>query len=298
MTRITSHGRDLAAYGFVTVGYGCVRFSWSATLQGLSDGEGKDRGALHRKCPRHRVQPLRGIPPRQVLDAGGYGDLDADTVRTMLDEVARLAEGPVAASFVDADRHPPVFDPDSPHHQRAGELAKSVQTVKTRTGGGSASPRRSAASPPPLRWHGAWSEMLLCANSSAGFLVGARPDDGQRALRRGQRAAKALGSKGSGTRLDGHHGVDRARRGLRCRRRPRKGDRPAGRHLAYRRGEAVHLGRRRRRHRGEHLPPGAGTARGCRPRHQGTQPVLRAELSLRSRNTRTRLSQWSFRDRT
>ena len=31
-----------------------------------------------------------------VFDSGGYGDLDVDTVRTMLDEVARLAEGPVA----------------------------------------------------------------------------------------------------------------------------------------------------------------------------------------------------------
>jgi len=39
-----------------------------------------------------------------VLASGGYGDLDVDTVRTMLDEVARLAEGPVAASFAAADQ--------------------------------------------------------------------------------------------------------------------------------------------------------------------------------------------------
>ena len=65
-----------------------------------------------------------------VLASGGYGDLDADTVRTMLDEVARLAEGPVAESFASADRNPPVFDPE--HHTISvpGELAKSVQAIK------------------------------------------------------------------------------------------------------------------------------------------------------------------------
>ena len=47
----------------------------------------------------------------EVLDGGGYGELDTDTARTMLDEVCRLAEGPIAASFADADRNPPVFDP-------------------------------------------------------------------------------------------------------------------------------------------------------------------------------------------
>ncbi|AHH19168.1 acyl-CoA dehydrogenase [Nocardia nova SH22a] len=47
----------------------------------------------------------------RVLDAGAFGDLDADTIRAMLAEAARLAEGPVAESFADADRHPPTFDP-------------------------------------------------------------------------------------------------------------------------------------------------------------------------------------------
>ncbi|MBY8861352.1 acyl-CoA dehydrogenase [Nocardia sp. CA2R105] len=46
----------------------------------------------------------------RVLDSGAFGDLDARTVRSMLEEAARLAEGPVAESFADADRHPPTFD--------------------------------------------------------------------------------------------------------------------------------------------------------------------------------------------
>ena len=46
-----------------------------------------------------------------VLDSGAYGDLDTATVREILREVARLSEGPIADSFVEADRNPPRFVP-------------------------------------------------------------------------------------------------------------------------------------------------------------------------------------------
>ncbi|MCC3330985.1 acyl-CoA dehydrogenase [Nocardia abscessus] len=46
-----------------------------------------------------------------LLDRGAFGALDSESVRTMLDEMRRMAEGPLGASFADADRHPPVFDP-------------------------------------------------------------------------------------------------------------------------------------------------------------------------------------------
>ena len=45
------------------------------------------------------------------LRRGEYSDLDADTAREMLTEISRLAEGPVAESFAEADRNPPTFDP-------------------------------------------------------------------------------------------------------------------------------------------------------------------------------------------
>ncbi|MBP1161861.1 alkylation response protein AidB-like acyl-CoA dehydrogenase [Rhodococcus sp. PvR044] len=47
------------------------------------------------------------------LSEGAWGDLDADTIRTMLSEVAKLAEGPLGEAFADADRNPPVFDPET-----------------------------------------------------------------------------------------------------------------------------------------------------------------------------------------
>jgi alkylation response protein AidB-like acyl-CoA dehydrogenase len=49
----------------------------------------------------------------QVLADEAFGDLDGESVRQMLSEAARLAEGPVAESFADGDRHPPTFDPDT-----------------------------------------------------------------------------------------------------------------------------------------------------------------------------------------
>uniref|UniRef100_UPI0024548DBB acyl-CoA dehydrogenase family protein n=1 Tax=Nocardia wallacei TaxID=480035 RepID=UPI0024548DBB len=48
-----------------------------------------------------------------ILDSGAFGDLDTATLRDMLGEVRRLAEGPLGASFADADRNPPVFDPQT-----------------------------------------------------------------------------------------------------------------------------------------------------------------------------------------
>jgi hypothetical protein len=45
------------------------------------------------------------------LGAGPFAEIDLDTARGLLEEVRRLAEGPLAASYVDADRNPPVFDP-------------------------------------------------------------------------------------------------------------------------------------------------------------------------------------------
>jgi len=50
-----------------------------------------------------RRQDLLGEPP--------YPDLDEQTARTILAELNTMAVGPLAASFTDADRNPPVFDP-------------------------------------------------------------------------------------------------------------------------------------------------------------------------------------------
>ena len=48
---------------------------------------------------------------QQVLGSGPYGEVDEDTARSILDEVERLATGPLAESLLASDRTPPVFDP-------------------------------------------------------------------------------------------------------------------------------------------------------------------------------------------
>jgi alkylation response protein AidB-like acyl-CoA dehydrogenase len=47
----------------------------------------------------------------KVLGQGPYGDIDIDTARSILAEVDRMAREDLAASYADADRNPPVFDP-------------------------------------------------------------------------------------------------------------------------------------------------------------------------------------------
>ena len=49
----------------------------------------------------------------KALGQGEFSDLDRDTAVEMLDEFARLCEGPIADSFVEGDRNPAVFDPET-----------------------------------------------------------------------------------------------------------------------------------------------------------------------------------------
>jgi alkylation response protein AidB-like acyl-CoA dehydrogenase len=65
----------------------------------------------------------------QVLGTAPFDDLDEDTARGMIAEVAKLAEGPLAESFADADRNPPVFDPDTNSVALPASLKKSWKTL-------------------------------------------------------------------------------------------------------------------------------------------------------------------------
>jgi alkylation response protein AidB-like acyl-CoA dehydrogenase len=66
----------------------------------------------------------------QLLGTAPFDDLDRDTARGMLREVAKLAEGPLAESFADADRNPPVFDPDTNSVQLPESLKKSWKALR------------------------------------------------------------------------------------------------------------------------------------------------------------------------
>jgi len=111
----------------------------------------------------------------ELLDSGSYGDLDTDTARTMLDEVARFAENVIAETFVEADRNPPTFDPTTHDITISPELAKTVRAAKDAQWWrvGIAESIGGTPAPAPLVW--ALQEMTVCANPSLTFLYGLGP---------------------------------------------------------------------------------------------------------------------------
>jgi alkylation response protein AidB-like acyl-CoA dehydrogenase len=155
-------------------GYGCVRFLPSETLRA---DDPSPNGPVKGDVLGHYIANVRDLEFNifEVLEVGAilgngqYSELDADTVRTILSEAARLAEGPVAESFAFADRNPPVFDPEAHTISVAPELAKTVQAIKDAEWWrlGLAEGIGGMPAPPPLAW--AVNEMLFCANPSASF---------------------------------------------------------------------------------------------------------------------------------
>ena len=65
----------------------------------------------------------------RVLGEGTFAELDEDTIREMLAEIVRIAEGPVADSFAESDRNPPVFDPDTHTVTLPAAFKKSVRAI-------------------------------------------------------------------------------------------------------------------------------------------------------------------------
>jgi alkylation response protein AidB-like acyl-CoA dehydrogenase len=64
---------------------------------------------------------------QDLFGVGPFGDVDEETARGILDEVNRLAEGPIAESYADADRNPPVFDPATHSVTMPESFRKSYQ---------------------------------------------------------------------------------------------------------------------------------------------------------------------------
>jgi alkylation response protein AidB-like acyl-CoA dehydrogenase len=115
------------------------------------------------------------LPLGAALDAGTYGDLDAETARSILDEVSKLAEGVVAETFAEADRNPPVFLPDEHRITVSEELAKTVRVVKEAEWWRLGLDERAGGTPAPAALVWATQEMLISANPSATFLYGLGP---------------------------------------------------------------------------------------------------------------------------
>jgi alkylation response protein AidB-like acyl-CoA dehydrogenase len=98
------------------------------------------------------------------LGQGPFSNLDKDSSRDILKEVERLCTNDLAASFVDGDRFPPVFDKETGSVTLPPSFIKSYETYHE--GGWDKFPLAEAlggvGAPPSLVW--AVSEMILGAN--------------------------------------------------------------------------------------------------------------------------------------
>src|ERR1700733_8972354 len=65
---------------------------------------------------------------QDLLGQAPYSELDEETVRGILGELAKMATGPLAESFADADRNPPVFDQATASVRIPESLRKSYRT--------------------------------------------------------------------------------------------------------------------------------------------------------------------------
>ncbi|MFL6143815.1 MAG: acyl-CoA dehydrogenase [Labedaea sp.] len=63
------------------------------------------------------------------LGKGVLAEADEDTARSILAELRKLAEGPLADSFVDGDRNPPVFDPKTHQVTLPDSFRKAYRTL-------------------------------------------------------------------------------------------------------------------------------------------------------------------------
>ncbi|GAA2580372.1 MULTISPECIES: acyl-CoA dehydrogenase [Streptomyces] len=100
----------------------------------------------------------------KVYGTGPFAEMDTDTAKSVLEELTRLSENELAESFTDADRNPPVFDPETSTAPVPASFKKSYQAFMDseywRLGlpeeiGGTTSPRS-------LIW--AYAELILGAN--------------------------------------------------------------------------------------------------------------------------------------
>ncbi|MFE4540804.1 acyl-CoA dehydrogenase [Streptomyces scopuliridis] len=100
----------------------------------------------------------------KLYGSGPFAEMDVETAKSILEEVTRLAETDLAESFAEADRNPPVFDPETSTAPVPAAFKKSYQAYMDseywRLGlpeeiGGTTSPRS-------LIW--AYAELLLGAN--------------------------------------------------------------------------------------------------------------------------------------
>ena len=112
------------------------------------------------------------------MGTGPFADMDPDTARSVLSELEKVASGPLAASFVESDRNPPVYDPATFSVTLPESFKKSFKTMMDGDWWRLELPSELGGygAPPTLRW--AAAELMLGANPGL-FMYGAGPNFAQ-----------------------------------------------------------------------------------------------------------------------
>src|SRR3954451_6970369 len=114
------------------------------------------------------------LDTKDRFGTGPFEQMDAEAARGVLAEIRRLAEGPLAESFTDADRNPPVFDPATHSVTLHESFKKSVRSLADGEWYRLDLPEELGGfgAPASLRW--AAFEMILGANPAV-FMYGSGP---------------------------------------------------------------------------------------------------------------------------
>ena len=110
----------------------------------------------------------------EVLGQGPFADVDVETARAILAEVERLSREDLAASYVESDRTPPVFDPETKTAPVPESFKKSYQAWMDAEYWRLQIPESLGGTPAPSSLVWAIGEMVLGANAPV-WMYGAGP---------------------------------------------------------------------------------------------------------------------------
>ncbi|WP_030802847.1 acyl-CoA dehydrogenase [Streptomyces sp. NRRL S-337] len=100
----------------------------------------------------------------RVYGTGPFAEMDVDTAKSVLSEIARLSENELAESFADTDRNPPVFDPDTNTAPVPDTFKKSYQAFMDAEWWRLGIPEELGGTPAPRSLLWGFAETILGAN--------------------------------------------------------------------------------------------------------------------------------------
>ena len=110
----------------------------------------------------------------QTYGNGPFTDFDVDTANEILAEVERLSTGPIAASYAESDRNPPVYDPDTCSVTMPGPFRRSYRAYMDAEWWRLDVPAAAGGNPAPRSLWWALAEMVQGAQAPV-YMYGGGP---------------------------------------------------------------------------------------------------------------------------